>query len=426
MTTIPVSVIIVSRHRAVALARCLTGLRQSDHPAFEVIVVADPAAVADLRAQGLPIKLAAFDLANISAARNLGLRLAAAPLVAFIDDDAVPEPTWLARLVAPFADPRVVAATGFVRGRNGISFQWRAAQVDAHGCDHPLAVAPEASSLHAASPRRAVKTQGTNCAFRRDALLAMGGFDESFWFYLDEADVNMRMARSGATSGALTAVVPLAQVHHGFDASARRRGDRVPLSLHEIGASSMIFLRRHATPVDFAPSIARLRAEQRTRALRLMIKGAIEPREVGRLMATLETGLTDGAQRVLPMLAPLPATDTAFLPMPETGPRAGVVIAGRPWHRATCKVRARAAVAKGAIATVFILSPTALFHRHVFHPDGYWMQQGGIFGRSDRDQPLMQIREFSSRLAQEIGRICRLRPVAGDISPHCDAAPRPD
>ncbi|MCB2152739.1 MAG: glycosyltransferase, partial [Rhodobacteraceae bacterium] len=59
-------------------------------------------------------------------ARNLGLAAAAGEIVAFIDDDAVPEPRWLARLTAPFADPGIAAAGGFVVGRNGISFQWRA------------------------------------------------------------------------------------------------------------------------------------------------------------------------------------------------------------------------------------------------------------------------------------------------------------
>ncbi|MEY4306348.1 MAG: hypothetical protein RIT52_2523, partial [Pseudomonadota bacterium] len=34
----PASVIIVSRHRAAALRRCLLGLTQQDHPDFEVIV----------------------------------------------------------------------------------------------------------------------------------------------------------------------------------------------------------------------------------------------------------------------------------------------------------------------------------------------------------------------------------------------------
>ena len=41
--------------------------------------------------------------------------------VAFIDDDAVPEPSWLCRLVAPFEDPGVAGTGGYLRGRTGIS-----------------------------------------------------------------------------------------------------------------------------------------------------------------------------------------------------------------------------------------------------------------------------------------------------------------
>ena len=59
------------------------------------------------------------------------------------DDDAVAEPTWLSRLSAPFANAKVVAATGFIRGRNGFSFQWQACEVDAQGIDHPLDITEE-------------------------------------------------------------------------------------------------------------------------------------------------------------------------------------------------------------------------------------------------------------------------------------------
>ena len=37
------SVIVVCRHRNFDLLRCLAALAQLDHPAFEVVVVADPA-----------------------------------------------------------------------------------------------------------------------------------------------------------------------------------------------------------------------------------------------------------------------------------------------------------------------------------------------------------------------------------------------
>ncbi|EEW26501.1 glycosyltransferase family 2 protein [Rhodobacter ferrooxidans] len=402
-----VSLIIVSRHRPQALLRAIAGVRQMDHPRFELIVVADPEACTQVQAAGVVAKVVAFDEANISAARNIGLAQAAGEVVAYLDDDAVPEPTWLSRLVAPFADDRVVAATGFVRGRNGLSFQWRAMEVDACGQDHPLSVDPVAVSLHHGAPSRAVKTCGTNCAFRAAALRAIGGFDPAFRFYLDEADVNLRLAALGG----LTAVVPLAEVHHGFAASARRRTDRVPLSLFEIGASSMLFLRRHAPLADHAPALARLWADQRARALRAMVAGRIAPGDVGRLMHSLQAGLAAGETRPLGAQLPLKTSDSGLLPLPGTGPRPGRVITGRSWQRGRLEAEARAAADRGAVVTLIRLSPTALFHSLRFDADGIWRQTGGLFGRSDRQQPLVRLWRFPDRVAQEARHLARVRPI---------------
>ena len=135
MTDLPVSVVIVSRGRPAALQRCLTGVSQLQYAPFEVIVVADPDGIAAARKMDFAahLKLVAFDKANISAARNLGIAQAAGEIVAFIDDDAVPEPQWLRYLVAPSRQSDVAAMGGFVRGRNGISYQWRAQSVDGYG-----------------------------------------------------------------------------------------------------------------------------------------------------------------------------------------------------------------------------------------------------------------------------------------------------
>lgn len=408
MTLPTVSVIVVSRHRPKALLRCLTSLAQQDHPKIEVIVVADPAAADQVDA---PVKLHPFDEANISAARNEGLRLAAGEVVAFIDDDAVAEPTWASRLAAAFHDAPVVAATGFVRGRNGISYQWQAAEVDSLGRDHPIAVGEDVS-LHAGNSRRAVKTQGTNCAFRRDILLAIGGFDPAFRFYLDEADVNLRLAAKG-----LTAVVPDAQVHHGFAASARRRADRVPTSLHEIGASSIVFLRRHAPPGDWALGLDLLRREQRARMLGLMVAGLIEPRDVEILLRSLETGFEDGARRILATPAAIPPTNSAFLPMPRTGPRDGLVLVGRIWQRRALRNAAQLGVAAGKCVTVLRFSLTALNHHHSFDPAGFWLQTGGIFGRGNRTERTFAATTPSKRFTLETRRLSAYRPVSVPQSP---------
>ena len=128
------SVVVVSHGRPKWLARCLRALRQLVHPTFEIVVVADTASLRQVDVSGT--KATAFDVANISKARNLGLSQSAGQMLAFIDDDAVPEPLWLKHLEQAFEDTGADAVVGYVRGRNGISFQSRVSSVDIEAETH--------------------------------------------------------------------------------------------------------------------------------------------------------------------------------------------------------------------------------------------------------------------------------------------------
>jgi O-antigen biosynthesis protein len=406
MTAQAASVIIASRHRSAALLRCIQSLTQQDHPNFEVIVVADPAAVAAVRVLHPGLKLAEFDRANLAEARNTGIGLAAGQVVAFIDDDAVAEPTWLTRLTAPLAQQGVLAATGFVRGRNGISWQWQGIEVDALGQDHALAV-PEAGLRRAASRRQAVKLLGCNMAFRRETLLALGGFDPAFRFYLEDADISLRLY---ALSG-VAAIVPGAEVLHGFDASARRRADRVPLDLSDIGASTAVFLRRHSGEAAMATGWTRLKAAQAARIVGHVKAKRLTPEAARALEISLETGWAEGCARVLEPLTPLPDAAPDFARLPDTGSRKGLVLSGRIWQRKGLKAKASAARAKGRIVTVICLSPTPRAHRRYLSDDGIWWQEGGLFGRSSRDGPQFRWATFRKRIVQEVSSLARNRPV---------------
>lgn len=399
---IAASVIIASRHRPQALARCITGLRQQDHPQIEVIVVADPEAIAGLQGQ-TDLKLIPFDRANISMARNLGLSAAAGDVALFIDDDAAPEPTWASRLTAAFDTPDVVAATGFVRGRNGISYQWRASMVDQFGQDHALDV-PNHPSLHKGTPQRAVKTQGTNCAFRTSALRAIGGFDPAFAFYLDEADVNLRLSPLGQT-----AIVPDAQVHHGYLASARRKPNRAPTSLFDIAASTAAFLRKHAANADFAAALQRLHAEQSARLARFHRQRRLRKSDIAPLLRSLNDGWQAGMTRELGT-PPLPDTAAQFTPLTGTGPHQGEVIAGYFWRAAQLHRRAQSARAANRIVTVICLSLGLRRHKMQFLPEGYWWQSGGIWGRAERDIPPPIGIGFCARVLRESARWAKFRP----------------
>ncbi len=402
------SVIVVSRGRPGLLRRCLIGLEQLYYPAFEIIVVADPDGIRQIVDMGWRdrIKIVAFDLANISAARNAGIAVAAGEIIAFIDDDAVAEPSWLDHMSAAFADPDVVGAGGYVRGRNGISFQFRAAMVSTLGEEVAVRFAGDAPGILPARPGHAPKTMGTNCAFRRKQVALMGGLDPVFRFFHDETDLNMRLHKCAKH----VAVVPLAQVHHGYAASDRRGADRTPHSLFEIGASSALFLRKHAPKARHAEALGRLRAEQRKRLLRHMVSGGLEPRDVARLMVGFEAGIEDGRKRQIAPLAPIPESENPLLSFQRKGAtHEAVYFAGRTWNRRRLHRQALKSLAKGDVTTVFRFSPTALFHTVRFLQHGYWLQKGGLFGRANRTDKAINWTSFTGRVSREWGNVARLR-----------------
>lgn len=395
---LPVSVIVVSRHRPVQLRRCLLGLMQLDYPAFEVIVVADPSGIAV--ACDFPVRAIPFDEPNISAARNTGIRAAAGEIVAFTDDDAVPEPLWLHHLAAPFERADVTAAGGFVVGANGISRQWTSGTVDRLLNTGPLPVPLDQPSLHRASPGMAVEIKGVNCAYRRARLLETGGFDPDLRYYLDETEMNLRLAAAGA----LVAVVPEARVHHCKAASNLRTADHTPRDLTPVGVSAAVTLRRHgATPDELRAAADVLFAAERAKLLRLVAGRKVPPAEAERLIDTLRSGFVEGTTRNLPSLRPLVEQAAAFQPIASRS-RTTAILAGRFWQRARLKREAARRVATGEVVRLFLFSPTTLFHRLSFTDGGYWMQTGGLFGKSDRGDPWVRFWRFSARLRRESAR----------------------
>lgn len=407
----PVSLVVVSRNRPEGIKRLIASLRFQTFQNFEVIVVSNYADIEFLA--DLPfasnIRHVFFDQANISAARNCGIEQSAGEIIAFCDDDAVPEPFWLDRLVAAFENPDVGSAGGYVRGRNGIDYQWKAIKCDQFGDDFPFdLVSEDAPQTFQFDGTYFVKVQGTNCAFRKSALDQIGGFDEGYRFFLDETDVSLSLAKRGW----LTTVVPLAEVQHGFEESGERTRQRVPKTLANIGASKAYFIAKHAKD-EGAESLDMFCRTQRNRLVGLMVGGYLNPGDVKRLMATLNVGLKmqiNQQDRVSPNHPPTKPVFVLYQSEKADGPMQFIAIAGTTSKFRKLSQLAIALQSKNAAVTVFRFSYTALFHRRFFDVRGYWVQTGGLFGRSNRVGEIIRFQTLKNRLHFEVGSFSDQRP----------------
>lgn len=403
MTQAPVSVVIVSRQRPDELRLCLSAVARLSYSDYEVIVVADPAGLAAV--ETLPfakmIKTVAFDEANISAARNRGVAQAAGQIVAFLDDDCVPETRWLEHLAAAFDDPDVAAAGGFVRGRNGISFQWQGRIVDQSGRASDVILDSHNPTRLTPPKGWAVKTEGTNMAVRRYVLAGLGGFDPAFRFYLDETDLNMRLAQTGHA----TAIVPLAQVHHGYAASVLRRQDRAVRDLRQIAASTVVFLRKHCPAGQHAAVLDAAFEEQRRGCMTQLVSGQLEPRDIRRLMASWREGLRDGQNRSQTEPMALPSSSQEFRTFHSLNKGEVSVIQGFRSNMSKLREQAAQEAKAGRMVSLFLMSRGTLYQRVSFNPLGYWEQTGGLWGRSERDDPMFKFWRLSGRVIREKQRI---------------------
>jgi glycosyltransferase involved in cell wall biosynthesis len=108
------TVVICTRNRPEHLERCLGAVTRLLYPRFDVLVV-DNAPSHD-RAREIAARWGADYVVEpalgLSRARNRGVRASQSEIIAFLDDDALPEPDWLCNLVTEFRDPMVMAVTG--------------------------------------------------------------------------------------------------------------------------------------------------------------------------------------------------------------------------------------------------------------------------------------------------------------------------
>ena len=215
-----VSIVICTYNRASFLKRTLRSLENLKYKNFEVIVINGPSTddtqkILDLYKN--VIKVSNNPVANLSISRNMGIKLSSGDIVAFIDDDAIPDPMWLNDIISMYTDKKIGGVGGRVYGPGDDHFQFENGYVDiwgdanVHCCDGSNFNDPKGMLYN--------MMLGTNCTFLRQALIEVGGFDEYYEYFHDESDLCLRIVRAGYK----ILNHPRAYIHHEYASSHIRK-----------------------------------------------------------------------------------------------------------------------------------------------------------------------------------------------------------
>lgn len=189
--TLRVSVVMPSYERPAMLQRCLAALAAQTLAGdeYEIVVVHDGPSdaareivaqhAAELAARGGPrLEFHAPPHRGPAAARNVGWRHARADIIAFTDDDTVPDPSWL--------------GAGLAALRPDVDAVWGRVVV-------PLRPLPSDYERDAAGLANA-RFVTANCFCRKATLERLGGFDERFQqAWREDSDLYFRLIDADAT-----------------------------------------------------------------------------------------------------------------------------------------------------------------------------------------------------------------------------------
>jgi GT2 family glycosyltransferase len=283
------------------LERGLEALKCQQRPPAAVITVVDhnPGLLAALRAAHPQLTVVPNDgQRGLSGARNCGLVLTATAVVAFLDDDAVPEPGWVDRLVQAYG----AEEAQHVLGVGGVIVpywarrrpSWFPAELDwVVGCTYQ-------GSRTSPGPVR--NMLGANMSFRTAELRRIGGFREGMGrigttpLGCEETEACIRMARQ--FPGGEIRFEPTARVHH--HVPAERATWRY--LLRRCWAEGLS--KAHVTAVSGRSSALADEREYATRTL---------PRAIARALGESVHGIGAPLSRAAAIMAGLAVTTAGFI-----------------------------------------------------------------------------------------------------------------
>jgi glycosyltransferase involved in cell wall biosynthesis len=97
---------------------CISSLRAQTLRPTEIILVLDPIeSLVNFYKLHMPsdVKIVLSQNVGLSHARNTGVKNSTGNIIAFIDDDAIPDTTWLKNMVMNYKDPEVIGVGGLIK-----------------------------------------------------------------------------------------------------------------------------------------------------------------------------------------------------------------------------------------------------------------------------------------------------------------------
>ncbi|MCC6872057.1 MAG: glycosyltransferase family 2 protein [Candidatus Fermentibacter sp.] len=250
MAGAPVSVIIPNYDGDAMLARCLDSLLSQAPAPGEIIVVdngSKDGSRETLRRSYPSVKLIELE-SNFGFAKacNVGAASAAAPLLAFVNNDCIALPGWLDALIGAMEDPggRVGAVSSSMRNaRNAALIDSAGGEIDHLGFMRDRGAGRSAAPY---SSREEIPFPcGGACLVRRSALADGGSvFWETLESYVEDVDLGFRLFAAGWR----TLFEPSAVVLHEHSAT----GSRDPLGKEtRCVRNRLLVLRRHLPAATF-------------------------------------------------------------------------------------------------------------------------------------------------------------------------------
>jgi len=234
-----VSVVVVNHRTARLTLECLTALLEIDAD-IEVICVDNASGDDSLEVlRGLPgvTVVAAPRNLGFAGGCNLGVRSAAGEFVAFLNNDARPDPAWLDEAVGVLAaDSTIGCVASKVLDWEGQRIDFVDAAMTWFGMGYkPGAGQPYAGGHDEA--RDVLFATGAAMVTRRRLFEDIGGFDERFFMFYEDVDLGWRMNLLGHR----VRYVPTSVVYHRHHATVAPYGEHAEWFLLERNALMALY-----------------------------------------------------------------------------------------------------------------------------------------------------------------------------------------